>query len=415
VSRKVIIFGAGANGWDALYFFGKDFILFYVDNDRKRIGQQIEDKKIISPAELGKFIEGERNEEDIQYEVVISASKTKWIMLAIANQLQNMGVYDFSIYRDIRKRWDSSDAFMQRDRSQFPYEQESLLEIYKYQFDYMLRHTDPLHMLPATGELRRTQLEAINLTEKFIKEIEMAGITPFLVSGSLVGAVRHRGFIPWDDDLDFGLIWEDYKKLKKYAEDHYMIFYLRSKDYWTDKNGRESCPVSESEYVIGCVAGYYQIYRNTGADKIFMNIRVTDIIPLHHFNDSYTDEMYLSDMIELSQERSVDFGKVDDGYDVFVRKREMYHSTGERIGYGLDFVSMVMYEQYVNGRSFRKRLWNIEDLYPLQELTFEGYRFYAPRNAEKWAGEEYGSNVMKLPSRVGVYVHDKDRIFREKY
>ena len=50
---------------------------------------------------------------------------------------------------------------------------------------------------------------------KFIQDVCAAnGLRYFCVSGTAIGAVRHRGFIPWDDDIDIVMPRPDYEKLK---------------------------------------------------------------------------------------------------------------------------------------------------------------------------------------------------------
>lgn len=62
------------------------------------------------------------------------------------------------------------------------------------------------------NDLRKHQLIAFKALKDIDSIFKENGIKYFLLAGSLLGAIRHKGFIPWDDDIDIGIFQEDKEK-----------------------------------------------------------------------------------------------------------------------------------------------------------------------------------------------------------
>lgn len=86
-------------------------------------------------------------------------------------------------------------------------------------------------MTPITDpdELKRIELGILRDVARFC---EKHGIRYFLSGGTLLGAVRHKGFIPWDDDVDIAMLRPDYERfLREYQSDRYAVRSLETDSY----------------------------------------------------------------------------------------------------------------------------------------------------------------------------------------
>lgn len=84
-------------------------------------------------------------------------------------------------------------------------------------------------------EIRNLQKKQLKMLKIFIKICEENKLRYFLAGGSALGAVRHKGFIPWDDDIDVSMPRPDYNKFMEIAQDK-LPKHLFLQNQYTEKD-----------------------------------------------------------------------------------------------------------------------------------------------------------------------------------
>lgn len=86
------------------------------------------------------------------------------------------------------------------------------------------------------SELRKLQLTILDIIKLFAQICEKHHLRYFMVGGTMLGAIRHKGFIPWDDDVDMGMPRPDYEKFlkivkKELPQGYSFLNYKSNKEY----------------------------------------------------------------------------------------------------------------------------------------------------------------------------------------
>ena len=127
-----------------------------------------------------------------------------------------------------------------------------------------------------SAELQKLWAVELELFERFKEVCQKHNLKYYASGGTLLGAVRHKGFIPWDDDIDVMMLREDYDRLLSVADSEFSDPYFFQCAY-SDKNyyrGHAQIRKSNTTAALGCEA--LRVPFNQG---IFIDIFPVDAIP----------------------------------------------------------------------------------------------------------------------------------------
>ena len=124
-------------------------------------------------------------------------------------------------------------------------------------------------------EMKKVWAVQIDLLKEFERVCNKYNIKYFASGGTLLGSVRHKGYIPWDDDIDVRMMRDEYEKLLTHKDEFQEPYFLQTP--YTDENGFfDSCVKLRNSNTTGCMPQDLHLKINNG---IFMDILVLDCVP----------------------------------------------------------------------------------------------------------------------------------------
>ena len=128
--------------------------------------------------------------------------------------------------------------------------------------------------------LRKVQLVLLEIANEVKRVCEENGIQYFINAGTLLGAVRHSGFIPWDDDFDMGMFREEYDRFCEIAPKKLKSEY--SLQTWSTDD-RFAIPFAK-------VRKKNTVYLENKANSDMINGFYVDVFPYDNAPDNETEK-----------------------------------------------------------------------------------------------------------------------------
>ncbi len=286
----------------------------------------------------------------------------------------------------------------------------------------MKRTADYLNVVAQkTGKFKKCGPEDIKKLRNILLEMysdiktvcDKYGIELFAGGGTCLGTIRHKGFIPWDDDMDFNIPREGYDKFKQIFDSELSEKY----GITVPRNNK----LSKTLYMQVYKKGTRLVTVNHSFKSDDSNAIAIDFFPIENMPDNYFVRKIKMKSIDLLRiiALSVDFYQNKD--PMFTQafsgsiKSKLYYYSRKSIG----FIASVFgrqnlynfYDKYASGSKGRKycsiptgrglcqkECHKVEVFFPPKKASFEGLEILIPNDADAYLSRLYGDYMTVPPA-----------------
>lgn len=270
--------------------------------------------------------------------------------------------------------------------------------------------------MESSNELRKVQEVELEILEVVHKVCVENNLKYSLAYGTLIGAIRHQGFIPWDDDIDICMPREDYEKFleiwPKYKFEDYILQNIETDEDFTQnftkirKNHTTFLQLKEEQYK----------YHKGFFIDIFPGDRVTDskLKRQFQFFNMAVNLLYSRKFKSGSSSRIISM--VENILFLFPKSfQKKYRKVSEKIVKKYNFNAEL---QYVFASTINDaRIYYPKDIFENLILAdFEGKRFSIFKDYDTCLRIQYGDYMQLPPENERVWTHTPQMIdFHRNY
>lgn len=116
-----------------------------------------------------------------------------------------------------------------------------------------------------SAEMKKVWDIQMRLMRKVLDVCRENDLNIWVDSGTLLGAVRHHGYIPWDDDIDLIMMRDDYERLQRIADQHFTPPYS-----FRQPTPTSSIRVAMRKYATTERLPYFQVRNDASSTRVFL-------------------------------------------------------------------------------------------------------------------------------------------------